>query len=143
MTGHIANRPTEAEAGTDVSTAAPGVMSLGPEDPMGGYVTVSSLTTREAAAGAFPPPWNDGTASVGHALAVGSFDENIPPFIRIPHPLECRRQRPRREPRWAPKPTLADTVQPRRSSSRVGTTRGWRPPPAPSHCRLTGRKGHG
>jgi hypothetical protein len=43
-------------------------------------------------------------------------DEDSPcPFIRIPHPLECRRTRPRREQRWLPK-QRGLTPEPRRSA---------------------------
>lgn len=42
-------------------------------------------------------------------------EEDVPPHIRIPHPLEVRRVRPRREPRWLPRSSSRPDAQPRRS----------------------------
>ncbi len=42
-------------------------------------------------------------------------DDDLPPALRIPHPRECRRPRPRREPRWCPRVSSDDAQQPRRS----------------------------
>ena len=42
-------------------------------------------------------------------------DDESAPFIRIPHPLECRRPRPRRAPRWLPKRDAGGNSSRRRS----------------------------
>lgn len=42
-------------------------------------------------------------------------ESDVPPFIRIPHPLECRPLRPRRDPRWMPKVSSPEIDAPRRS----------------------------
>lgn len=42
-------------------------------------------------------------------------ESDVPPFIRIPHPLECRPLRPRRDPRWMPRGSSPEIDAPRRS----------------------------
>ena len=42
-------------------------------------------------------------------------ERDVPPFIRIPHPLECRPLRPRRDPPWMPSVSSPEVDAPRRS----------------------------
>lgn len=49
-----------------------------------------------------------------HQSVTDEYDD-IPPRIRIPHPWECRRPRPRREPRWLPHTPVNDARKPKRS----------------------------
>ncbi len=44
-------------------------------------------------------------------------DDDIPPYIRTPHPRECRRMRPRREPRYLPSRRTHTDPRTRRSAA--------------------------
>lgn len=48
---------------------------------------------------------------------------HVAPAIRVPHPLECRRRRPARAPRWVPSPARSRPDEIRRS-----TLEAWREP---------------
>lgn len=52
---------------------------------------------------------------VAHLPSILEDDVEFPPYIRTPHPLECRRARPRREPRYLPKKRIRTAPRTRRS----------------------------
>lgn len=53
--------------------------------------------------------------STGSTRADVREDDDEPPYIRTPHPRECRRVRPRREPRWLPRKRSRPASRTRRS----------------------------
>ncbi len=52
---------------------------------------------------------------IAHPRPIGENDDDLPPYIRTPHPLECRRMRPRREPRYLPRKHTRTAPRTRRS----------------------------